>query len=77
MEPIEFDEQTNVLAKDQEYLNLPVHHNKEDVVVTSCWRMGFWERVTLMVTGKLFLQVMTFGQPLQPQKPVTRNPVKI
>lgn len=75
MTPIEFNEQTVVFAKDQpEYLPLPAHVDGQGIV-TSCWRLGLRERLRLLFTGRLWLQQMAFGQPLQPQRPTTEKPV--
>ena len=63
--PATFPEHNAVLAKDQpEYLPLPVH--LDGPVMTSCWRISFIERVWLLLTGRLWLQAMTFGKRAQP-----------
>lgn len=70
MEPISFDEQTVVIAKDQpEYLPYPAHRFKDDPQgrIASCWRLSWRERIRVAVTGILWQQVLTFGKPLQPQ----------
>jgi hypothetical protein len=73
MTPITFPEQTTILAKDQpEYLPLPVCRHDDWVI--SCWKLTFWERVQLLFTGRLWLVVLTFGGPLQPQLPRVRCP---
>jgi hypothetical protein len=76
MGPISF-EQTNIkIAEHQdEYLTLPAHYNKEKGVVTSCWKMSFKERLRVLLNGRVFLQNLTFGQPLQPIKMSVRNPL--
>lgn len=70
MRPVEFPEQNMVLAKDQpEYLPLPVHRTDAGQVI-SCWQLGWWERVRLFWSGRLWLRQLTFGglsQPLLPQ----------
>lgn len=77
MNPIKFEQMTNEIAKDQdEYLTLPAHIDAEGIV-TSCWRLTFGERLKLLFTGKMFLQTMAFGKPLQPQKLVVDNPVVV
>ena len=68
MTPVSFPEQTVVFAKDQpEYLPLPAHVD-EHGCVTFCWQLSWRDRLRLLVTGKLWHQVLTFGRPLQPQK---------
>jgi len=66
MDIVKFKECNIVYAEDQpEYLPLPAHKT-DDGVVTSCWGLSFWERLKVAVTGRIFLQVLTFNQPLQP-----------
>lgn len=66
MAPIEFPEQNVVFAKDQpEYLPLPAHVTT-DGQVTTCWEMTPEEREVFLKTGRIYLRVLTFGQPLQP-----------
>jgi hypothetical protein len=81
MTPVEFPEQTVVIAKDQpQYLPLPAHvyAGDQDRRVTFCWKLTPDELVELNRTGLLWHTVMTFGDPLQPQmlsvdKPVMRS----
>lgn len=55
-----------VYAKDQpEYLPLPAHR-AEDGCVTTRWRLTWKERLKVLVTGNIWLQLLTFNQPLQP-----------
>lgn len=66
MRPVEFKEQTCVFAKDQpEYIPLPAHV-RTDGVVTSCWGMSWKERIRALFTGRVYVSLLTFGQPLQP-----------
>jgi len=54
-----------VIAKDQpEYIPLPavIRHG----IVTSRWKMTWRERIVALLTGNVYLQVMTFNRPLQP-----------
>lgn len=68
MKPIEFPEQNVVIAKDQKpYIPLPAYHGDNGQVI-SCWSLTLRERIVLLFTGKLWLHVLTFGQPLQPIK---------
>lgn len=76
MKPVMFKEFTHVLAKDQpQYLPLPVHRDKDGHVVTSCWKLTFWERIKILYTGKLWLQQLTFGTSLQPQRPFVHKEI--
>lgn len=76
MKPIEFPEQTVVIAKDQpEYDSLPVHqYGDECGMIACCWRLGFWERVQVLFTGQIWHQILTFNQPLQPQLLLVEKP---
>ena len=66
MKPIEFPEQNVIWAKNQkEYQPLPAHTDQRQTV--SCWKLEWRERIKLFFTGKLWLQQMNFGEPLQPQ----------
>jgi len=66
MKPIEFPEQTTVIAKDHPtYLPLPAHVAADGEVVT-CWRLSTWERLKVLWTGRLWLQILTFNNPIQP-----------
>lgn len=68
MKPIAFEEANVIYAKDQEqYGDLPsFKYPDETGTVVSCWKLSFWERVKLLFTGKLWLTLMTFHNPLQP-----------
>lgn len=57
-----------VFAEDQpEYLNLPAIRNGEpEGRVTTRWRLTWRERIKVFVSGDLWLQVLTFHNPLQP-----------
>lgn len=63
-----FQETNVVFAENQmEYNPLPAHHNETTGIVTCCWQFSLKERLRLLLTGKLWHQVMTFNKPLQPQ----------
>lgn len=70
MKPVSFPEQTVVFAKDQpEYTPLPAHRLESDPLglTTFCWQLTWRERLALLIHGRLWHQVLTFQQPLQPQ----------
>jgi hypothetical protein len=72
--PTEFKEATCVYAEDQpEYLPLPVHRTAKGAI-TACWKLGLWERLRLLFTGRLWLSVLTFNGPLQPLSPSASKP---
>ncbi len=66
-----------MFAKDQpEYLPLPAHVSEDGYgVATFCWQLTWQERFRLLVTGRLWQQVMTFKHSLQPQKLMTNKPL--
>ena len=69
MRPIEFPEQNVVFAKDQpEYLPLPAFKNESPQgEVVSCYKLSWKERLYILVTGKLWISVLSFNKPLTPQ----------
>lgn len=76
MEPISFKGSNTTFAKDQpEYLPLPAHLSP-DGTVTSCWKLTWLERITVLLRGRFYFSVMTFHTPLQPQRPSVDNPVQ-
>lgn len=68
-----------VLAKDQpEYLPLPVAHVEySDGVqsMISCYKLTWKERAKILISGKVWWEQLTFGNPLQPQKMYTQEPL--
>ena len=82
MKLIEFPEQTVVIAKNQkEYNPLPAHVYEGDPQgrIAFCWKLHWWERLAVLVSGEIWAEVLTFKQPLQPQllsveKPAMRLP---
>lgn len=74
---VEFPEQTVVVAKDQpQYRPLPAYRYQRDDQgkINFCWRLSWVDRVKVLFTGRLWHQVMTFNQPLQPQLLMTIKP---
>jgi len=56
-----------VYAKDQpEYLPLPALPVDDGTRIITRWKLTLRERVRLLLTGDLYLQVLTFRRPLQP-----------
>ena len=69
MKPVEFKGTNCIFAKNQpEYLNLPVYKSPGGIV-TSCWKLNLWEWIQILFKGRIYFTVLTFNQPLQPQKP--------
>lgn len=74
MKPINFPESNIVFAKNQkEYLPLPAFKSDKGDVI-SLWQLSFIERIKVLFTGKLWLYVLTFNSPLQPQRPTVDYP---
>ena len=68
MKAIHFPEETCVYAENQpEYLSLPTHKT-DDGTVTSCYQPTFWERIRILFGAKIWVSLMTFNKPLQPQR---------
>lgn len=68
MKPVKFKHHNVVFAEDQpEYQPLPALkiEGPEGHVVT-CWKLSFWERVRILFLGKIWLNLMSFNQPLTP-----------
>ncbi len=70
MVAIKFREHTVVYAKDQpEYLPLPAYSfGDAQGRIACCYKLSWRERLTLLITGRIWHQILTFGGPLQPQR---------
>lgn len=68
MKPIEFKHQNVTFAESQEeYKQLPaLKINSPEGVVISCWRLSLRERIKVVLTGHIWLSLMTFNKPLTP-----------
>jgi len=74
MKPIKFKESNITFAENQtEYQPLPAYKS-DDGEVISCWELTWRERIKVFLDGKIWLRVLTFGNPLQPQLPEIDNP---
>ena len=71
MEPVPF-KQTNRNWGGAGYLDLPAYTN--DTGTISCWKLSWYERCKLLLTGRLWLRQMNLGQALQPQCPQVESP---
>lgn len=64
--PVPFTGQTAVAAKGQpQYQDLPVHIST-DGVVTACWRGDLFDRIIFLFTGRIWVQLFCFGDPITP-----------
>ncbi len=72
---IKFPEANATFAEDQpEYFALPAYKSNKGRVV-SCWRMGLRERLKVLITGRVYLSLLTFNKPLQPQLLTVDKPI--
>jgi len=79
MKPIAFPEQIVVFAENQpEYQPLPAHVRLGDDPegrVVCCWGLSWRERFHVLWSGRVWHQVLTFNQRLQPQLLTVEKPV--
>lgn len=75
MKPIEFKEQNIIFAKDQpEYKPLPAHKvSSPRGEVISCWKLSLTERIRLLITGRLWVSLLSFNKPLTPSYFTTKK----
>ena len=75
MKPIEFKDQNIVFAEDQpEYKPLPaLKIDGSEGHVISCWHLSFKERIRVLFTGRIWLDLMSFNKPLTPSYLSTRR----
>lgn len=68
MKAIKFKESNVVFAEDQEeYKSLPALKLDDEMGnIISCWELSFKERVIILFTGKMWLNLCMFGKPLTP-----------
>jgi hypothetical protein len=70
-----FDLLIITFAKDQpEYNPLPAHW-QPDGRVTTRWQLTWRERLRVVFGGSIWLQQLTFNQPLQPVKLTAECPI--
>ena len=76
MKPLNFKEQNKIYAEHQkEYLPLPVYEDDlQGGRVFSCWGLTILERIKILFTGKLWINILNFKKPLQPIKPSVDSP---
>jgi len=74
MKIVKFKEQNKVYAESQdEYQNMPAHMTPNGIV-TSCWKMGFKERVKVLFTGIVWVRLWTMNGSPQPQMAQVEKP---
>lgn len=75
MKPKQFKEVNIVFAKDQpEYQDLPAFlANGPEGNVIICQRLTFMERLRVLITGEIWLSLLTFNKPLTPSFMTTKK----
>lgn len=72
--PTKFPEANVTYAEHQpEYLPLPAFRSPGGEVVT-CWKAPLADRIRFLFTGRLWINMLTFGTPLQPIVPFFHHP---
>lgn len=62
-------------SSQKEYVPLPGLRGQDEYrMVTTRWHLTWQERLRLLVSGDLWVQMLTFGKPLQPIKILTEEP---
>ncbi len=75
MKPIEFKEQNCVYARHQkEYLPLPaLKKDGDEGEVVFCQSLGLRERLRVLFTGRIWVMLLTFNNPLVPSYLTTKK----
>ena len=78
MKPIKFKGCNIEFAKNQPpYLPLPACRIQDrNSTVVCCWQASFLERIKILLSGKLYLSMLSFGKPLTPNRVYAENPIK-
>jgi hypothetical protein len=73
MQPSNFPYSNITFAKDQPgYMPLPAWTDGAQVI--SRWTLNWRERLHVLLTGVVWVRMMTFGKPLQPLRPQVLDP---
>ena len=70
MKPVKFEGSNCVYAEDQEEY-LPLHaykHGDKLGSISSCWQLTLRERLKVLLTGRIYSTLLSFGKPLTPQR---------
>ena len=71
---IRYNYKAVIFAKDQPEYN-PLVANFDGRTVETKWQLSWKERIKILLTGNIYLSLLTFGQPLQPiRMSVLRDP---
>ena len=74
MKPVDFPGANTTFGKEQpEYLPLPAYWREDEV--TSCWELTPEEVNEVIATRRIYVTLVNFNQPLQPQRVSVYNPI--
>ena len=70
MDPIKFPEANREIAKNQpQYRPMHVYIDPgPEGIVVSCWKLNWWERIQVLLTGKIWQSMFCFHEPVTPSK---------
>ena len=76
MEPIEFNEQTEIVKTN--YIPFPIHYDNFNGrgKSTSCWKLTWKERFKIFRTGIIWNSQLTFGKTYQPTHLSVTKPIQ-
>lgn len=68
MKPVKFKHENTVIAEDQpQYMPLPALKIESPYgEVVSCWKMSFKDRLKVLITGRIWLALVSYNRPLTP-----------
>lgn len=77
MDILRFEGVNVVYAENQpEYLQLPAY-KREDGEVTCCFSLSLKEKIKVLLTGRIWISILTFNKPLQPILVSVNKPIDI
>jgi hypothetical protein len=76
MKPTKFKQQNITFANKQtSHIAIPAFKHPFDPrgEVVSCWKMNLWERIKVLFTGRIWVSLLSFNQPLTPSFLTTKR----
>lgn len=68
MKAIKFKEcNANFAENQKEYKTLPAFYDKQTGIAVSCYKLSLKETIKIILHRKVWVGIMTFNKPLQPQ----------
>ena len=64
MELDKFDESNSTIGHGDDKFDVHIGIDEECSVVV-CWKLGFWERIWALITGRVWQHSLTYGDGLQ------------